>query len=282
MIDNLPRFIKRQSVLGRGLRSLIRRARLFSLPLEFLIRFDAFERAAYAYCIFYAADLARRLGHRRISVLELGVAGGNGLVAAENIAILVEKHFGVTIELYGFDRGGGLPSPRSIYDLPYWFQESQYVMDENALRGRLKRAQLLLGDIKDTSRLFLEQDHAPIGAIMWDLDLYSSTIDGLKILTSNEPRKYLPRIFMYFDDVVGSHLEQYCRYTGELLAIDEFNNEHTKVKIARNENLVATGDCCYARSIFYAHLFSHPQYPSFVFGDEQKEMQQKTQLPTPV
>lgn len=255
---------------------------MFSLPLEFLIRFDATERPAYAYCIFYAADLAYRLRHKRISVLELGVAGGNGLVAAENIATLVEKYFGVTIELYGFDTGGGLPPPRSIYDLPYWFQESQYVMDEDLLRRRLKKAQLMLGDIKDTSRLFLEQDHAPIGAIMWDLDLYSSTKDALQLLTSPEPRKYLPRIFMYFDDVVGTHLEQYCRYNGELLAIEEFNDEHTSVKIARNENLFdTTADCSYARSIFYAHLFSHPEYPSFVFGDEQREMQRTTKLSTP-
>jgi hypothetical protein len=281
MIDYIPRFIKRQSVLGQGIRSIVRRGRLFNLPLEFLIRFDATERPAYAYCIFYAAELARRLGHEQISVLELGVAGGNGLVAAEEIAVLVEKYFGVTIEVYGFDTGGGLPPPRCIYDLPYWFQESQYVMDENALRRRLKKAQLLLGDIKDTSRLFLEQDHAPIGAILWDLDLYSSTRDGLQILTSLEPRKYLPRIFMYFDDVVGSHLEQYCRYNGELLAIEEFNDGPTNVKIARNENLLATGDCSYARSIFYAHLFSHPEYPSFVFGDQQREMQKKTQLLTP-
>ena len=31
------------------------------------------------------------------------------------------------------------------------------------------------------------------------------------------------RIFCYFDDVLGDEISMYCDYSGELLAISEFN-----------------------------------------------------------
>lgn len=47
----------------------------------------------------------------KISAIEFGVDGGNGLLAMENIAQEVEKEVPVEFEIYGFDTGSGLPEP---------------------------------------------------------------------------------------------------------------------------------------------------------------------------
>ena len=46
------------------------------------VELGAVQKPAYAYCVLQAARLAERMGIERISVLEFGVAGGNGLLAA--------------------------------------------------------------------------------------------------------------------------------------------------------------------------------------------------------
>lgn len=43
-------------------------------------------RANYTWSVLHAASIAIRTGRQRISVLEFGVAGGNGLVALEGAA----------------------------------------------------------------------------------------------------------------------------------------------------------------------------------------------------
>jgi hypothetical protein len=41
-------------------------------------------------------------------------------------------------------------------------------------------------------------------------------------------------VFMYFDDVVGDETWLCNEFTGELLAIDEFNQKHGLKKICKN------------------------------------------------
>ncbi len=56
----------------------------------------------------------------------------------------------------------------------------------------------------------------------WDLDLYSSTVATMPILTLAEvPR--LRRVALYFDDI-DEHYNH--RFAGELLAIREFNKRY--------------------------------------------------------
>jgi hypothetical protein len=43
-----------------------------------------------------------------ISVFEFGVAGGNGLVALQNYAEIIEQQTGVKMRVFGFDTGHGL------------------------------------------------------------------------------------------------------------------------------------------------------------------------------
>ena len=43
---------------------------------------------------------AKKLGINKISVLELGVAGGNGIIALEKYKKSIEKHLDVKIDIY--------------------------------------------------------------------------------------------------------------------------------------------------------------------------------------
>ena len=68
----------------------------------------------------------------------------------------------------------------------------------------------------------LEYKPYPIAAIMNDLDYYSSTKNSFKLLNYNI-EFFLPRVYCYFDDTVGSELEMYNEFTGQLAAIQDFN-----------------------------------------------------------
>jgi hypothetical protein len=98
--------------------------------------------------------LARLLNYKKISVIEFGCAGGRGLLAAEMHINEITKIFDVSIELYGFDTGTGLPAPRDYRDLPYYYQPSSFKMDHNTLQPKLKAAKLVFGDVKETCHNF--------------------------------------------------------------------------------------------------------------------------------
>ncbi len=97
------------------------------------MEWDIISRPPYAFGIYHAADLARRLGVERISVVEFGVGTGRGLLSMQRIAAEVETIFGVAIEIYGFDTGVGLPPPRDYRDLPHVWSASEFRMDLRAV-----------------------------------------------------------------------------------------------------------------------------------------------------
>lgn len=133
--------------------------------------------------MYHGALLAHRLERTKVSVVECGVAGGHGLIYLEKIAARVEREVGVEIETYGFDVGTGLPRPTSHRDLPYWWQEGLYRMDEARLRARLERSSLVLGPLADTVPTFLAAaSAAPIAFLALDVDYHSSTLDALALL----------------------------------------------------------------------------------------------------
>ncbi len=199
---------------------------------EFRVGLGAVDRPHYAYCVWQAARLAQGLGVPRISVIEFGVAGGNGLLSLERHAAKTSESTGVTIDVYGFDTGEGLPAPTDYRDLPYRWKPGFFEMDESALRSRLTSATLVLGDVRDTLSTFADTYcPAPIGAVMQDLDLYTSTKAALAVFDLHE-RHRMPRIFTYFDDIIGKETALYNDYTGERLAIGEFNDTHVSKKIS--------------------------------------------------
>jgi hypothetical protein len=170
-------------------------ARLDIGSYNFRLHVQAFDRIGYAYGVYQAAYLAKQLGHDRVSVLELGVAGGDGLVALERLAKKAEKELKIQVDVYGFDMGSGLPTPQDYRDLPYHWQGGFYQMDEKALRQRLTRAKLVLGDVADTIKTFFDKyNPAPIGFVSVDLDYYSSTAAALTMFNASS-NYLLPRIF---------------------------------------------------------------------------------------
>jgi hypothetical protein len=235
---------------------------------EWRVGLGAVERPAYAYCVREAASLANRLRIPRISVIEFGVAGGNGLVALERHAQRWSDALGIEIEVYGFDTGHGLPAPTDYRDLPYRWEAGFFEMDEEALRSRLRSATLVIGDVSDTLSSFVDvHDPAPIGAVMHDMDLYSSTSVGLRLFDVDEQYR-LPRIFTYFDDIIGGGrgYALYNDYTGERLAINEFNESHQTKKIAKAYHLSSRALSMWQQQIYVTHDFAHSRYNDFV-GD---------------
>jgi hypothetical protein len=236
------------------------------------IEIGAVERPHYGYCIYNGALLAKRLGYKKISVIEFGVAGGAGLINIEYHAEQTARILGIQIEVYGFDMGKGLPRPIDYRDLPYYWRKGFFKMDKGKVQRRLRFAKLIIGDIRHTARRFIMDCHpAPIAAVMIDFDLYSSTIAGLKLFDIPE-RYLLPRIFCYFDDTIGSEIELYNDYTGERLAINEFNRMHKYKKFCVPYHLLGqkvVEQWCHQISIF--HHFRHSKYNQFI-GEENQQL----------
>ena len=183
----------------------IDRLGLFSYPTRIWLNAEA--RPQYAYCIYHSARLAQSLGRESMSVIEFGVAGGNGLINAECHAKRSEAETGVRIEVYGFDTGSGLPSPRDYRDLPYIWRSGFYKMDRERLERSLTRAKLILGDVRETVAATFKPGVAPVGCIFHDLDYYSSTIASFAVFDI-DPSFRLPRITI--TSTTSSETKQGC------------------------------------------------------------------------
>jgi hypothetical protein len=240
---------------------------------SYTFRYDigAVRRPNYAYLVYQAAKLAARLGESRVSILEFGVAGGDGLLALEYHAEQIEKIFPVKIEIYGFDTGEGLPPPEDYRDLRYHWKSNFFKMNVPELRKRLKRSTLVLGNVTETLGTFFDQyNPAPIGAVSQDLDYYSSTVTALKLFDAENTR-FLPRVFCYFDDTVGGDVELYNDFTGERLAIHEFNESHHSTKLSPVYYLTAIPAApAWHHQIWSLHYFDHPKYNTFVSDENQQ------------
>lgn len=214
-------------------------------------------RGNYAWCVLHAASVARHLGVQRISALEFGVAGGNGLVALERAAEHASGD-GVEVEVHGFDTGQGLPAPADHRDTPYVHAAGHFPMDEAALRARLSRAQLHLGLVRDTLASWASD--APVGFVALDLDYYSSTVDALALFELPAER-LMPRVMVYVDD---AHGYPWGDTNGPRAAIREFNDRSTRAldHLYGMRHLVprAAFDHRWPEALWLAHVYDHPRY----------------------
>lgn len=222
------------------------------------------QRPHYTWGIAHAAYLAQNLGIERISVIELGVAGGNGLVALDRAAESVETALGVGIDVIGFDSGQGLPKPEDARDLPNLWSAGDFPMNEDALRARLHRAQLHLGLVRHTIPTFLQSQPAPIGFISFDLDLYSSTVEALPLLLAPTDL-LLPRLQCYLDDILGF---TFAEFNGERLAFAEFNAAQPQRQLstifgARHYVPPRYADAIWVDKLYMAHILDHPRYNDY-------------------
>ena len=233
---------------------------------EFRMKINAPERKWYAYILYNSAMLAKKLNFNRISAIEYGVANGRGLLILEEYAEEIKKLSGIQIDIYGFDRVKGLAKPKDYRDLPCLWREGLFTMDEQKLRSKLKHAKLVLGDIEQTSlNFFSKYNPAPIGAIIHDFDLYSSTKTALSMLKA-EMKYFLPRVYCYFDDTLGTERELFNDFTGERLAIKEFNSDNKDIKIAKSYHFLNKTNEMWHHQIWITHFFKHKKYNDYL-GD---------------
>jgi hypothetical protein len=219
------------------------------------------RKPMYVWGVAQGAALAKVLRVPEISVIELGVAGGAGLLSLEHTAQLVEARAGIKINVYGFDTGTGLPKPTDYRDQPNMWFEGQLPMKRDLLESKLRRASLRIGLVRDTIAEFVSEQPPPVAFISFDLDLYNSTRDALAIFDSPY-ELLLPRVATYFDDILG---HTYNDFAGERLAITEFNNDHSTRKLSpiyglRNFVPRESFFSSHWDSMFFAHFFEHPLY----------------------
>lgn len=232
------------------------------------------NRMHYASLVWIAAKEAKALGYKRISVAEFGVAGGDGLLALKFHAREIGRLFHIEIQVYGFDTGQGMPENQNDYrNLLYMFgKPGIYKMDYARLEEKLEDATLILGDIAETSKAFFETyQPAPLGAVMVDVDFYTSTEPILEMLNASQEH-ILPRIYMYFDDIINGF-----ENLGENLAVRDFNERHKgRIQIAPDGgnakmNYTPTGVFSYlAPTSKVCHHFGHELYNKYIWFLEEQ------------
>jgi hypothetical protein len=214
----------------------------------------------YTWGVLHGVKLAKALDVGRVSVIEFGVAGGNGLVALERIAEQAESTFGVKVDVYGFDTGTGLPEVTDYRDMPNLWSKGFFPMDVDKLKARLSRAHLVLGPVAKTVPEFVRAGMPPVAFVAFDVDLYSSTIQALRTFDADE-QFLLPRVHCYFDDILGY---TFGDHVGERLAISEFNSAHALRKLSPIYGLRHYVPRRHAHRMwekyYMAHFFDHVAY----------------------
>jgi hypothetical protein len=258
------------------LRTLILRKFLRRWPVgsyETRLRAGAVQRPNYAWCLYYAALQAKGLGYRAVTAVELGVAGGNGLVCLCDHRKTIQKELGIEVVLVGFDAGSGLPSSDDPRDVLYFWPPGSFAMDRDALEARITgQASLVFGDITQTAASWNPSPDAPLGAILFDLDLYSSTTGALSLLTK---QNVLPRIWCYFDDICGGPENAFSDGIGEREAIRQFNLKPER-KLLRDhlspayvfKGMVPES---WHQQIYLYHRLSHPQYNQCLYAKGERD-----------
>jgi hypothetical protein len=204
--------------------------RLAPVSLRLKAEWSATQRPQYLVGLLEAADQAIRQGVPEIAAIEFGVASGRGLLILEKHAASVEQETGVRIRVFGFDTGQGHPELIGDHrDHPDRWRAGDYPMDEASLRLRLgDRTTLLIGNVSQTVPAFVSnKDNPPVGFAAFDMDLYSSTREALKLF-ADPKRRMLHRVPLYFDDIMSVETNAFA---GERLAITEFNASSEAVKI---------------------------------------------------
>jgi len=237
-------------------------AKVGLIPARSRLHLGLVDRPHYAFGVLNAAREAKALGFKAVTVMEFGVAGGNGLIALERHAQAVESESGIRIDVVGFDSGAGLTPPSDYRDAPFLWAQGDFAMDEAGLRARLTRAQLVLGDVRTTVKEFMTSidQSAPVGFAAFDLDLWSSTLGAFDVFRG-DPAGCLPRVWCYFDDIVAMIDD-----IGVPLAISDFNSEGDSRRI-RHPWMLRNNvpfQAPWADQMFQAHLFDHPGYVRMV------------------
>ena len=223
--------------------------------------FDVLVRQQHAYGLLDAADEARARGLRRVTVVELGVGGGAGLLNICELAQRISRTTGIGFDVVGFDTGVGLPPPADHRDHPELYATGSFPHDRAALQQALpQNARVVYGDLRETIDSFVAslRPESPLGFATLDVDYYSSSTHALRLFLG-DARCYLPTVSVYVDDV---HERTHTRFAGELLAIDEFNDENELRKLDVDRSLQYSRVFKHAewlQHMYRLHVFDHPE-----------------------
>lgn len=220
---------------------------------------DLIIRQQFAFPILHAAEKAKEAGLKRLTIAEFGVANGAGLLNMCAIASAVTKATGIGFDVVGFDTGKGMPPALDYRDHPEMFQESDFPMDVPRLTRALPPgARLMIGDVSETIPEFLStlSPKSPLAFASLDVDYYSSAKRALEVF-KGRPEQYRPSVLLYLDDTVIESANPWC---GELLAVNEFNDENALRKIAPFPMLRARRlfkNARWIEQIYLVHVLDH-------------------------
>ena len=243
----------------------LRIALLGYLSLKFKTFKPHYESILYEACLE-----AKKLGINSVSVLELGVAGGNGILSLEKYKKKIERVLDINITISGFDTGSGLPETGKDEDLPFFWRSNLYKIDKEALEKKIN-SKIFYGDVKNTVEDFAKINQNKICCIFFDLDLYTSTINFLNQIPKIKDH-FLPRVLCYFDDVYVP--ENYInQFNGIFKAIDEFNNKFSEFKLGYSVDSHKNFKFPLAKSSVYTlHYFKHNLYKKYISADIESEL----------
>ncbi len=210
-------------------------------------------RDCYSLSVAHSVLQAILCGYKSLTLVELGVGAGAGLRELSLIAKKYSSLFEVQIDVIGFDNASGLPKPDGYKDHPEIWSMGEFLLPNfKKLEQELsENTTLIIGDVKKTIPDFCKLyqiKNDVIGFVSVDLDYYSSTKDALNLLQMTAD-KYLPALPIYVDDT--NNLISYSSYSGERLAIEEFNEENIYVKIEEKANFDIN-------NFFIGHFLNHP------------------------
>lgn len=225
------------------------------------ILFDLLIRQQHAYGLLNAAESARVAGLREVTVVEMGVGSGVGLLNICEIARRITRVTGIRFRVVGFDTGAGMPPPRDYRDHPELYQEGWFPLRTEDVRKQLPDfAEIVLGNVATTVPNFAANlsPSAPLAFATLDVDYYSSSVDALKLFLG-PAEGYLPVLPVYVDDVA---LETHNPACGEQLAIREFNETQKHRAIWFDAFLVHRRVFKHAEwlsHMYNLHVFDHPR-----------------------
>uniref|UniRef100_UPI00404AD41C hypothetical protein n=1 Tax=Gelidibacter sp. TaxID=2018083 RepID=UPI00404AD41C len=223
------------------------------------VAYDLIIRPQHAFGILEAAENAKKIGLKKITIVEFGVANGAGLMNMIEVSKRVTKTTGIEIVLYGFDTGTGMPPPVDYRDHPEYYNEGDFPMNKSLLEEKIRnKAHIFFGPIKETLQELQSQlsADAPIGFVSVDVDYYSSTIEVFELFKI-EATYFLPLTYVYFDDIFMPNHNEKC---GELLAINEFNAANTLRELSYHrffENRRLFKNAHWVKQLYYFHVLDH-------------------------
>jgi hypothetical protein len=234
-----------------------------------LIKKGIIPRPHYALGLLLAAKQAFDLGYKKIKVFELGCHNLEGLIDLENYATDIKKFLKIDFEIFGFDLKEGLPkyTPNNFDRLSRW-SPGDYSLDIKKNLKYLKFSKILYGDVKKTIPMFINRYKktfltSPISFVIYDLDYYTSTKNGLNLLKL-QSKNYIPKTYVYFGDYLMSSFDE-----GERKAVLEFNKT-SKYKISDIGELAEQLSIFFKKWIFLGkrlnviNYFNHKKHKSKV------------------